>query len=423
MAKPDATRDHDRQNRVTALEWFGLGRTPDLSKARWLGPLLTVALALFLLFLFATSVRLVASVWNNPSESTAGAGPSLGISGIIVAFLSAPFVIWRSLVAQRTVNIAGQSHITDQINKAVLGLGTEKTVKIPGKDENGKDITVEKSGPNLEVRIGAIYALERIARLNLGEHVQIMEILTAYIRENAKVDSLEIEDDIDGPFVPRSDIQVALDVIKRRNCEQIDIEKHQKYRLDLRRVDFRGVNLQHGSFRGAIFYQSRFEHADLSDSDFAGARFNGSILNKAYWLRANLVGAHMDHCKINQPIAARGGLNFGLNSADVSGLCVASADLSALIFIGSKSSRTFGTKDTILSWEMDRQRDEAIELKCQIGSAVDNGNIEELDKLTRQIGVNRFECWSPYDGDDFITHTLLQKFRTSISLTGWPYDN
>ena len=39
--------------------------------------------------------------------------------------------------------------------------------------------------PNLEVRIGAIYALERIAQDSLRDHIQIMEILCAYIRENS----------------------------------------------------------------------------------------------------------------------------------------------------------------------------------------------------------------------------------------------
>ena len=35
--------------------------------------------------------------------------------------------------------------------------------------------------PNMEVRVGAIHALGRIARENLNFHVQIMEILCAYV--------------------------------------------------------------------------------------------------------------------------------------------------------------------------------------------------------------------------------------------------
>lgn len=72
--------------------------------------------------------------------------------------------------------------ITDRINAAVLGLGAVKTVKVP---EDGQ--VVERTEPNIEVRIGAILALEQIAKKNLGVHVQIMEILCTCIRENANI--------------------------------------------------------------------------------------------------------------------------------------------------------------------------------------------------------------------------------------------
>lgn len=71
--------------------------------------------------------------------------------------------------------------MTDRISKAVEHLGAEKTVKRDGK---------EGSEPNLEVRIGAILSLERIARDSTDhdkgrDHVRVMEILCAYIRHNA----------------------------------------------------------------------------------------------------------------------------------------------------------------------------------------------------------------------------------------------
>ena len=72
--------------------------------------------------------------------------------------------------------------ITDRINAAVLGLDAEKTVKVT---ENGQ--VIERTEPNIEVRIGAIFTLERIAKKNLDVYVQIMELLCTYIRENAKI--------------------------------------------------------------------------------------------------------------------------------------------------------------------------------------------------------------------------------------------
>ena len=80
--------------------------------------------------------------------------------------------------------------MTDRISKAVEQLGAEKTVKVRIKDAEGKEITVEETKPNIEVRIGAILSLERIAQDSTihdkgRDHVRVMEILCAYVRENA----------------------------------------------------------------------------------------------------------------------------------------------------------------------------------------------------------------------------------------------
>ncbi len=81
---------------------------------------------------------------------------------------------------ERQARTAEQGHITDRITKAVEQLGAEKTVKV---QEDGK--TVERTEPNFEVRLGAIYALERIAEDSERDHIPIMETLCAYIRQNS----------------------------------------------------------------------------------------------------------------------------------------------------------------------------------------------------------------------------------------------
>jgi hypothetical protein len=195
---------------------------------------------LFLLALWSS----FATLWTQITTPVPESGAPLGTSALIAALLGAPFLLWRSLVAQRTVNIAQESHITDLIAKAVEQLGAEKTVKrIVKTDTETK--SEEETVPNLEVRIGAILALERLARQNLGVHVQIMEILTAYIRENAKAkDAPKLPeppeytpDDHEGwtkalydwrnthdraltDIRPREDVQKALSVIGRRSPAQ-----------------------------------------------------------------------------------------------------------------------------------------------------------------------------------------------------------
>lgn len=77
--------------------------------------------------------------------------------------------------------------MTDRIAEAIEQHGAQRTVEVPREDGSG---SVERRLPDIEVRIGAILARERIAqdwaRLDHGrDPVRVIEILCADIRENA----------------------------------------------------------------------------------------------------------------------------------------------------------------------------------------------------------------------------------------------
>lgn len=154
--------------------------------------LLFVVALVFLLALVASAFVL----WSTIDQVRSGAsqGINLGSGTLIAALLGAPFLIWGTWLKYQTVRFQKEGHMTDRISKAVEQLGAEKTVKVRTKDVDGKEITVEETKPNIEVRIGAILSLERIAQDSTihdkgRDHVRVMEILCAYIRENAKATS------------------------------------------------------------------------------------------------------------------------------------------------------------------------------------------------------------------------------------------
>ena len=101
--------------------------------------------------------------------------------GVLVAASTVPFALIRVWINDRTIKAAEQGLITDRINTAVTGLGVEKTVKQTAPDGN----VTENTDANIEVRLGAVYALEPISQDSDRDHMQIMEILCAYIRTNA----------------------------------------------------------------------------------------------------------------------------------------------------------------------------------------------------------------------------------------------
>ncbi|MHA7850107.1 pentapeptide repeat-containing protein [Roseovarius sp.] len=167
----------ERKPSRNVLDWMGISDAPDWSVARPLGALVSLLLVL----LFAGALVAAFVLIGRTIVGEGGAGSTLGTGALIVALLGAPFLIWSTVLKHETVRYQKEGHITDRINKAVEQLGAEKTVK---KDDK------ETTEPNIEVRIGAILSLERIAqdstRYDKGrDHVRVMEILCAYIRENS----------------------------------------------------------------------------------------------------------------------------------------------------------------------------------------------------------------------------------------------
>ena len=123
---------------------------------------------------------------------------------IIGALLTTPFLVWRLIVghwaaraaqaqarnAQTQTRVAQETARNTLFTKAIeqLGATREEKTKVTTKDANGVTISSTEENairPNTEVRLGAIYALEKLARDDLEMHWPIMETLYAYIRENA----------------------------------------------------------------------------------------------------------------------------------------------------------------------------------------------------------------------------------------------
>lgn len=340
-------RDDDRTD---LPGWLGLRKIPDLTEARWLGPLLTiVVIVLFVMAVLVIFAVLGHALFDFGMEDVPRIG--FGTGAVAVALIGAPFVIWRSVVAQKTVTLQEQGHITDRINTAVEGLGAEKTVKLAGEDE--------KTAPNLEVRIGAIYALERIAQDSNRDHVQIMEILCAYVRQNAPVpaeddwpelemkeseDDRPLEADWDerlGTFRKeqdekkatlklREDIQTALTVIGRRSTRQRRLEAGRgveaEFPFDLPCPEYDGPDVDHDpaaldayqkeldawreklvayqgyrlDLRGADLRGVDLHQLDLKGAKLDGAYLQGSDLRQAQLQGAVLTGARLQGADLTE---------------------------------------------------------------------------------------------------------------------------
>jgi hypothetical protein len=199
----------------------------------------------------------------------------LGIFGLLVLYFT-----WRRVKAgDKTAAVAEQGHLTDRYTKAIEQLG---------KLENGE--------PNLEVRLGGIYALERIAYDSPRDQQTIMEVLCAYVRRNAvpppapppsEPPAGESPDDTPpAEEKPRVDIQAILTVIGRRQRGNrrekkpfvIDLSGTYLNGANLWRAHLEGANLTKAHPKGAILPEAHLERADLTTAHMEGVDLRGAHL-------------------------------------------------------------------------------------------------------------------------------------------------
>src|SRR5215208_2262451 len=228
------------------------------------------------------------------------------------ALLSGLYFTWRTL----QVNREGQ--ITERFTRAIDQLGD----------------TDDEGDPRPEIRIGGIYALERIVRDSPErDYGTVMAVLTAYVRKNAPSPFKEsatataapneksaqreqresseqdkgAEQDV--PYFlqePPADIRAIVDIIKRREKDPVEknrVLKEYRVRLDLRRTDLERADLEgadlEGAFLGAAYLKGAYlkggylKGADLYRANLHGADLRGASLEGAYLREADLRGADL----------------------------------------------------------------------------------------------------------------------------------
>ena len=145
----------------------------------------------------------------------------------------------------------------------------------------------------LDVRIGGIRALERVARDSPGHHPAVMGMLADFIRERSGPPRPPPGPGRQAPEPsPRPDVQAAITALGRRRIER-----------DLRPVDLAGADLTGADLTGAVLARAvlaradllaaRLVSADLSGADLGGARLTGASLAGADLTGADLADADL----------------------------------------------------------------------------------------------------------------------------------
>jgi len=214
------------------------------------------------------------------------------------------------------VVVSEQGQLTDRFSKAVEQLGNKDS---------------------LEVRLGGIYALERIARDSARDHPTVMEVLSAYVREHAPRTTCT---SLAPSARPTTDVQAILTVIGRRdvnrNRDALALNDTCLLGADLTNAILSRADLTNADLTNADLFRADLTNADLTNADLTRAYLTfadltGASLGDADLFGADLFGADLTH-------ASLGGAYLGgadLTNADLTGAYLGGADLTGADLFGA----------------------------------------------------------------------------------------
>jgi uncharacterized protein YjbI with pentapeptide repeats len=226
------------------------------------------------------------------------------------------------------------------------------------REENRERMLIERfmravdqlGHPAMDVRLGGIYSLERLAREAPEDHPPIMEILAAYVREHASVGpraggragngarpgASAAGGPGDARPRPATDVQAALTVVGRREMAY-DTDAP----IALSHTALAGATLTGAHLERALLSGANLEGADLFKAHLGAADLEGASLRSAGLLLANLNdtvlwGANLEGARLygaNLEGAALKGAN--LKNAGLTGANLKDAGLHGAVLSGA----------------------------------------------------------------------------------------
>ncbi len=235
---------------------------------------------------------------DQDSHSTTVRNLGFVIGGIIAIV----FAIWRSTVAERQAATAQQGLLNERYQKGAEMLGSNV----------------------LSVRLGGIYALERLsAEYPEQYHIQIMKLFCAFVRLPTKDQSLEsgqVEIEPGTLLGIRQDVEAVIHVVGSRAESRIVLERKASFSLDLRGVDLPKAQFLDANLSNAMFHDSNLSGTNFANTDLSDAFFTSADLSQARFYKVNFT-------------------KTSLSSVNLSGAMLEDEDLSRVVFHDANLSR------------------------------------------------------------------------------------
>jgi hypothetical protein len=188
------------------------------------------------------------------------------------------------------------------------------------------------SSDRLQVRLGGVYTLARIARESDADYWPVMETLTAFVRERRPAPRTAHEAPGSAMRPPDErlplDVVAVLAVIARRGERERTLEGQQSWRVDLTFADLSGADLRGMHLRGALLQGAHLRGADLQGADLSGAHLYDAHLQGSDLTGAGLGGTTLRGARLRGALLCDAQLEHArLDGADLDGVNLRGARL------------------------------------------------------------------------------------------------
>jgi Pentapeptide repeats (8 copies) len=237
--------------------------------------------------------QLRTNIWRKASTVMAAANisataaanisaPAAALLGVLIgssATFLAGLLQYRQLGKQLTLVRSGQ--VTDRFTKAVEQLGSN----------------------NPQVRMGGVYALERIAHDSERDQSAVAAMLAALVRFHSH--DTWLSEGVPLLKIRAPDVQAALTVLSRKPVCKDHVESNEPGRLDLSETDLRRAILPNAQLQGADLSKARLEGANLRGAHLEGANLTGVNVGRfdptstRYQFGTDLSGAYLTGAKMD----------------------------------------------------------------------------------------------------------------------------
>lgn len=235
----------------------------------------------------------------------------------------------------RNYGLSREGQVTDRYTKAIEQLGSDK----------------------IDVRIGGIFALERIALDSARDHPTVMEVLAAFLRERAEspgertskgslarflserdstpAEQTSMRTKKANPQGMPQDVRAAITVIGRRDDSQDDSRNN--WGLDLE-----GARLIHADLSKTVLTHANLARANLTEANLRGAYLTDAALTGSGLIGANMIDADLTRANLIDADLTRANLAYAtlvdalLHDAIMADAFLPGAKLSGARLLGTK---------------------------------------------------------------------------------------